>query len=155
VTAGVEVAVALAVVAGVAIGTSGRRDAGGSTTTPPVALASWWVNAVPVVTNLVGDLTAVERSTSSAVSADPAALAVDGAGLERDLSEARRLPAPPNRPAAELWSEILAQFATPQRTLAAAAATLSPATVALAHSQFINTGGAFIQLSQQLRAETS
>jgi hypothetical protein len=50
-----------------------------------------------------------------------------------------------------LWGRVLAQFVTPQRTLAAAATTLSPATVALAHEQFAAAGDALVQLGQELR----
>jgi hypothetical protein len=148
-----ELAVALVVVAAVAVGTSGRVN---TTELPPAAapaLGSWWLSAVPAVTNLVGDLGAIERDTSSALNADPAVLGSDSSRLEQDIAQARRLPAPPLS-AVALWARILAQFAGPQRTLDAAASTLSPATVALAHEQFAVAGETVVQLGEQLRAQT-
>jgi hypothetical protein len=152
--AGAELVVAFVVIAVVAVTTSGRLDTSASTPPSP-ALTSWWQGAVPVVTNLVGDLTAIERDTNSAVNANPASLGSDFNRLRQDLVDARALPAPPGRQATALWSMILAQFAAPQRTLAAAASTLSPATVALAHVQFAAAGNALVQLGEQLQAETA
>jgi hypothetical protein len=146
-----EVAVALIVLISVGVATNGRLHPSTPAPAPEsTALSAWWQNAVPVYTNLTGDLTAIEQDTSNTLSAAAAALASDAARLGQDLARAHQLPAPPDQAAAS-WNQVLAQFVTPQRTLAAAAATLSPATILLAHDQFAMAGNALVQLGDELR----
>jgi hypothetical protein len=155
----VEAGVALAILATVALASAGGGP-GGAPRPPAVAagpglgpvpsseLAAWGRQAVPVITSLVDDLRATETHTADPSHPVTAWLRSDDSQLQRDLNAALRLAAPPDQTVRTVWSGTLARLTVAGRTLQAAASTIDPAAVALAHQQFAVAGNSLLQLGQ-------
>jgi hypothetical protein len=109
-------------------------------------LASWQGQAVRVITSLVDDLRAIELHTADPSHPLPASLWSDDSHLQPDLRAAQQLTAPPDRFVRTVWTGTLAQLTVAGRTLHAAASTIDPAAVALAHQQFALAGDDLLQL---------
>lgn len=111
---------------------------------------TWGGQAVPVITSLVDDLRAIELHTADPSHPVTASLRSDDAQLQSDLGAAQRLDAAPNQSVRTVWTSALARLSVAGRTLHAAASTIDPAAVALAHQQFAVAGNDLLQLGQAI-----
>jgi hypothetical protein len=132
----VEAAVAAVILITVALTAPGRAPA----PSRPGPLAGWAAQSIPVITALIDDVTAVERSTA------PAGAPAFG----RDLARARALPAPPDPAAASVWNTTLNQLQDGWRALEQFGPRPSPAAVASIRAQIGTAGAELIELGQGL-----
>jgi hypothetical protein len=103
---------------------------------------------VPVITSLIDDLRAIELHTADPSHPVIAWLRSDDSHLQPDLSAAQQLAAPPDQSVRTAWTGTLARLTVAGQTLHAAASTIDPAAVALAHQQFALAGDDLLQLGQ-------
>lgn len=105
-----EVAVAAVVIASVSLLGVGPRSGPGRGDAGVV----WDSRATPVLTALVGDLTALQSDASPGgdTAAARSSLALDASRLRRDLSAARALPPPPSASLRSQWSSALERLAS-------------------------------------------
>jgi hypothetical protein len=111
-------------------------------------VVNWDQQAVPVVISLVDDLRAIESHTADPTNAVPAWLGADDSRLRADVTAAQQLRAAPNPTVRGFWSLAVSRLAAADRTLHAAAGSLDPAAVALAHQQFATAGDDLLRLGQ-------
>lgn len=104
-----ELAIAAAVIASVALLSGGSA----SQRHRVDASLQWNSRALPVLTALVGDLTALQsdsRGLGDTPQSDGSALPVDASRLQRDVAAARALPEPPSAGLTRPWSAALSQL---------------------------------------------
>jgi hypothetical protein len=145
----IESVVAVAILLTVAL-VSGRGRAGGSPPVPSTAITTWDGRAVPVITQLVGDLTAIEGDTAPNQGLSVVHLRHDGADLGRDLVAAQALGSPPpTSPLASLWTVTLRQLAGGQVELDAAVARPTSTAIAQVRQQLALAGDGLLQLGHR------
>jgi hypothetical protein len=148
----VEVGVAVAILLTVAL-MSGRGGAS-SAPAPSTAITAWDRRAVPVITQLVGDLTAIERDTAPNQGFSLVRLRHDDTDLRRDVVTAQGLGSPPADSAlAALWTLTLQQLAGGQVVLDEAVARPTSAAIAHVHQQLALAGDGVLQLGQNVQSE--
>jgi hypothetical protein len=103
-----------------------------------------------VITSLVDDLRAIELHTADPVHPVTASLRSDDSRLQPDLRAAQRLVAAPDQSVRMVWTAALARLTVAGRTLQAAASTIDPAALALAHQQFAVAGEDLLHLGQAI-----
>jgi hypothetical protein len=102
---------------------------------------------------LVDDLRTIESHTADATQVDPASLSSDDARLQADFGAAGRLQPSPDPALQSGWTAVLSRLWLAQRTLHAAASSLDPAAVALAHQQFTVAGDGLLSVGEQISAD--
>ena len=114
-------------------------------------MATWEQQGVPAITALIDDVTTAERNTADPTTTTAAGLSATTAKLGPDLATANRLATPPAAaaPAPALWRRAIADLVAAVHH-PAAAVTLSPAAVSLAHQQFAAAGNELLEVSQYL-----
>jgi hypothetical protein len=118
--------------------------------TPTTGTGLWNERALPIVASLVDDLRAIDSHTSQPTQAEPVWLGTDDARLRADVGAARQLQPPPEPSIRTAWTATLSRLWRAERTLGAAATSLDPATVALAHQQFGVVGDGLLRIGQAI-----
>jgi hypothetical protein len=146
----IEALVAVAILVTVALAGAGGRS---TSTSAPVAssrLTDWARQSIPIITNLVADLTAIGQDTAPGTSPSSASINVDAAGLRRDLAAANALAAPPDGATASRWLATLGQIARAQTALDAVSAPTDPLAIARVQRQAATAGDDLFSTAQAL-----
>jgi hypothetical protein len=148
----IEAAVAVGIVLTVALVSGGGGAS--SAPVPSTAITAWDRSAIPVITQLVDDLTAIEGDTAPNQSSSLVRLRQDDAGLRRDLVTAQALRSPPPDSAlASLWTTTLRQLAGGQVELDAAVAQPTSTAIAQVRQQLAFAGDGLLQLGQDVQTD--
>jgi hypothetical protein len=144
----VEAAVGIVVLAGLALVAPSRPT--GLVPDESAAVTRWTTTALPVLTNLINDATAIERDSGPASVVAPGAPSTDAARYQADVATAQRLPAPPDAALAQAWRAALTQLSTTRLdrgTLTGA----RPEAIARIHVHFAALETVLLEFAQQIR----
>jgi hypothetical protein len=144
----VEAAVAVILLAGLAFvgpgGSVGRLPAESST------IPQWTGNALPLVTKLISDCTAIENDSGPASATGATTKRGDAARYELDLAAAQRLPVPPDSELAQAWRATLGQAASATSDLATGPGANEDAR-ARTRLRFVAVSTVLLQFQQAIR----
>ncbi len=147
----IEVAVALAILLTVALvsGRNGAASAPGAST----ATTAWDRSAIPIIIQLVDDLTAIEDDTAPNQAISLTRLRQDDTNLRRDVAAAQALPSPPPGPTlAALWTASLQQLTGDRAALDATLAQPTSTAIARLRQQLAMVGAGLLQLGQSVQS---